>query len=406
MLKIKRKMKLEKLTPEQEALIPIFRDKWINQLYDLKPLNEPQLLKGVKWLYNFCKLETPKVIICESILEAQLTVMALKDMANVRANVWDNVWANVRDNVGANVGANVGVNVRVNVRVNVQANVQANVGANYQPLCSYGDINDYSWVAFHDFFTEIGITNNPDFNSFKELLQSNYYSMIQMDKVCIVIKYPKHILLNEGRLNSTKDYAIKWLDDTGMYFVNGFYLSDELFNKLSKKEYTFDDFTKEQNEEVKSAVVAYYQQEFGDEYLFRFFSEFLKEADSFVDKKDEQYLKGTTNGMNIGVYTLFKGKINSIDIAYVRCYCPSTDRMFFLGVSPENTTAKDAIASLYRIPRKLVKHIKAINRQGERMSTTFTESGLSLVENLPKEDIEDLVSISGDDYFKLMKYEF
>jgi hypothetical protein len=80
--------------------------------------------------------------------------------------------------------------------------------------------------------------------------------------------------------------------------------------------------------------------------------------------------------------------------------------MFFLGVSSEHNNAKDAIASLYRIPKKLSKEIKAINRQGERFSTTFTTNGLNILKSIKKEDVEDLVSISGDEYFSKIKYEY
>lgn len=123
-------------------------------------------------------------------------------------------------------------------------------------------------------------------------------------------------------------------------------------------------------------------------------------------KKSREFLVGTTNGMNVGVYTLFKGEINNTKIAYIRCYCPSTDRMFFLGVNSNQTNAKDAIASLYRVPRKLVGEIKNINRQGERYSTTFTKKGLSLLKSLKKEEIEDLSSIDGNTYFSKIKYEY
>jgi len=140
--------------------------------------------------------------------------------------------------------------------------------------------------------------------------------------------------------------------------------------------------------------------------LFRFFSKDLKEVDTYTDKKDEKYLKGTTGGMNVGVYTLFKGGINGEKVAYVRCYCPSTDRMFFLGVAPENKNAKDAIASLYRIPSKLKSHIKSIARQGERFSTTFTDAGTKIMKSLSESDTANLVSINGNDYFKLMSYEY
>ena len=80
--------------------------------------------------------------------------------------------------------------------------------------------------------------------------------------------------------------------------------------------------------------------------------------------------------------------------------------MFFLSVDPINTNAKDGIASLYRVPKKLDHEIKSISRQGERFSTVFTKKGNEMLKSLPKEDISDLIHISGDRYFSLMNYEF
>jgi hypothetical protein len=110
--------------------------------------------------------------------------------------------------------------------------------------------------------------------------------------------------------------------------------------------------------------------------------------------------------MNIGVYTLFTGDLNGYKIAYVRCYCPSTDRMFYLGVEPKFNKAKDAIASLYVIPSKLKKHIKSIRRQGERFSTSFSEEGKAIIEKMSQSEFENLSTISGDEYFSKMEYEF
>lgn len=405
---------LEKLTPEQEALIPIVRDRWLNQLFDLKDINVEQLTEGVNWLYTFCKLEKPKIIICDSLIEAQIIATTLKNFNvldnigdNVRDNIIDNVVDNIGDNVLDNVKANIWNNIRDVVWNNVGANVWNNVRDNYEQFCAWGDINDYGWCSFYDYFSEISILVNNDFNSFKKLLQSNYFTMIQLEKVCIVVKNPKHILLNnQNQMNCIDDYAIKFKDDIGMYFINGFYLSDTLFGQLLNKKYTFEDFSKEENEEVKSVVISFYQQKFGDEFLFRFFSENLKEIDTFVDKKDSKFLIGTTGGMNVGVYTLFKGVVNNINVAYVRCYCPSTDRIFFLGVDPTNTNAKDAIASLYTIPKLLVNEIETISRQGEKFSTTFTEKGKTILKSLTEEQIRNLVSVSGEIYFKKMKYEY
>lgn len=148
------------------------------------------------------------------------------------------------------------------------------------------------------------------------------------------------------------------------------------------------------------------QQSKGEDYLVSFFKDNLIKVNTFVDKKDKKYLEGTTDGMNVGVYTLFKGEINNTQIAYVRCYCPSSDRMFFLGVSSEYNNAKDAIASLARIPRKLKPYLKNLMRQGERVVSTYTKEGWDVYKKLKKEDIEDLVSLDGNMYFKKMSYEY
>jgi len=80
--------------------------------------------------------------------------------------------------------------------------------------------------------------------------------------------------------------------------------------------------------------------------------------------------------------------------------------MFFLSVDPVHKNAKNAIASLYRIPEKLKGYIKYIQRQGERFSTVFTDEGNAVLSSLAKEDIENLTTISGNEYFSKMRYEY
>ena len=207
-------------------------------------------------------------------------------------------------------------------------------------------------------------------------------------------------------MNKVKEKAFEWSDGYGFYYINGINVSEELFLKLKSNLYTTLDFAQEKNEEVKSAVISFIQQKEGDEGIYRFFSKDLKEVDTYIDKKEEKYLNGTTNGMNIGVYTLFKGEINNTEVAYVRCYCPSTDRMFYLGVEPINTNAKDSIASLCVLPRKLIPYLEEIRRQGEIFSTTYSEEGLAILKSIEERDIKDLVPLDGNNYFTRITYEY
>ena len=322
---------------------------------------------------------------------------------SVRDSVWASVWASVWDSVRDSVWASVMASVRDSVRDSVKGDLQKEFN-NYS---SYNGFSNYGWVSFYDFFERINVLDNFKFKQYKKLIKSNCFNVYEYENYVFAIQPPIVITKNDsGVLNSIEDAAVQFKDGTKYYYIQGRNISEELFTKLKEDKYTMEDFSKEEDEEIKSACVSFMQQSKGEDYIVSFFRDNLREVNTYVDKKDERYLEGTTKGMNVGVYTLFKGQINNTDIAYVRCYCPSTDRMFFLGVNSEHNNAKDAIASLYRVPRKLKQHITHINRQGERFSTNFTKYGLALLKTLDKKDIEDLVSISGSEYFGKIKYEY
>jgi len=349
-------------------------------------------------------------------LWAQVRTQVL-DQVRDQDQVLDQVWAQVRgqDQVFAQIRTQVGDQVwdqvldQVRGQDQVFAQIRTQVrgqGFEFESFSDYGNIWDYGWLSFYDFFKRVGIVKHSGLEEMLSLLNSGVYDMIQLKGVCIYCPLPSKIKRSQDFLHSVDGVAIEWNDGYKLNFVRGVYLKPELFKKLSNKEYTFEDFTKEKNEETKNAIMVFMEEKFGGEYLFDFLSKNLKEIDTYTNKKDEKYLEGTTKGMNIGVYTLYKGMVNDVNLAYVRCYCPSTDRMFFLSVEDRYDNAKDAIASLYRCPQKLVNEIKYIQRQGERYSTIFTDRGNEVLSNMEKEEIEDLVSITGDRYFELMKYEY
>jgi len=51
-------------------------------------------------------------------------------------------------------------------------------------------------------------------------------------------------------------------------------------------------------------------------------------------------------------------------------------------------------------------HIKYIQRQGERFSTVFDEKGTQTLKTISKKAVEDVVTISGDEYFNKLTYEY
>ncbi len=364
--------KIEKLTPEQEAKIDVYRDMYLAKFFNNpKEAELEEVTEYIHWFYETFDVspnKKPIVVLCDSPYECLVEINKVE---------------------------NNGVFNKENFKW-------------YAYSSSLSAFN--SWVSFCDFFDKevVKLDDSELFNKYKKILDLNIFWSNAFENYVFVSK--NAIRFNrdtQNNLHSISEKAIEFKDGYGFYFIHGVNIVDSLWEKLQADTYTFEDFVKETNEEVKNAVITFFMEKYGNEYVFRFLSENLKEVDTYVDKKSEQYLKGTTMGMNVGVYTLFKGQMGNTELAFVRCYCPSTDRMFFLGVDPEtNDNAKDAIASLYRVPEKLKKHIKYIQRQGERFTTVFDEKGNQLMKTLPKEDLTNLVPVSGDEYFELMTYEY
>ena len=360
--------KLEVLSEEQEALISIVRDEWLDRILKCDTeLNREQATKGIEFIYEFCKINKPKIIFTCSPMEAQLTAYYLGLVLNEieiifkteakqqGANIWANIWANTRANIWANIGDNIGDNIRDNIRANIRANIWANIWANtraniwanigdnigdnkikYEPFSSYGNIGDYGWVAFYDYFTRIGVLNNKDFNSFKSLIGAGIYDMIQLKGFCIVCELPNKITRDEaGRLHNTNQSAISWSDGYEQYYIHGRAVKKELFDRCIAGKVTKNDFIKEGNEENKAAIYEI----LGQEKMLQLLD--AKEIDrgTFVHTcgdLEEVILYKTTERLP---------ELNNQPLAWVRFVCPSTGTNYLIDVEPRHTDARKAAVS-------------------------------------------------------------
>ncbi|MBD1890873.1 DUF6745 domain-containing protein [Coleofasciculus sp. FACHB-SPT9] len=58
--------KIEKLTPEQEALIPVYREKWRDIAYSTEPIDREKAAKAVKAVYILIELSEPEILFYDS----------------------------------------------------------------------------------------------------------------------------------------------------------------------------------------------------------------------------------------------------------------------------------------------------------------------------------------------------
>lgn len=57
---------IEKLKPQQEALIQVYRDKWRRIALSTEPINHEKATEAVKAVYEVVGLPKPKIIFCDS----------------------------------------------------------------------------------------------------------------------------------------------------------------------------------------------------------------------------------------------------------------------------------------------------------------------------------------------------
>ena len=395
---MKTKQKIEKLTSEQEALMLVVRDEWINKLTNLE-FNEEKAIKGINFIYGLANLKNPNIIIVDSPYGAQLAVFYTKiylkifaeifklKEASVRASVGDSVWASVRDSVWASVGASVrasvgdsvGASVRASVgdsvwdsvgdsvwdsveasvEASVRASVRASVGASvrasvgdsvgkinleYNSFSSYGNISDYGWNAFYDFFQRIGVGLTDKFNEFKNLIDAGVYDQIQMENYCFVSKLPNYIKRNStNQMHSTTTSAIKYNDGYELFFVNGRSIEKSIFERTLRDDISFDEFVKIDNEDIKAGIVTIIKENKGNDGLLKFLN---------AEMVDEQTLVHENGRLEVTKLYKTKEKYSFLcDVnenfnqpyAWTSFSCPSTGQQYLIDTSAHFTSALESI---------------------------------------------------------------
>ncbi len=167
---------IKELTPEQEAQIEVVKNYWLSKIFTngKKEIDKERLEKNINWMYELCDYPNPKIVYATSPENAQEIACRLTGEYK------------------------------------------------YHEFSSYGNISDYGWVSFYDYFTQINILNDEKFNRFRDLIDCNVYDMIQFDEACIVCPLPDFISRdNNLRLHGEDGPAISWSDGTAYYFWKG-----------------------------------------------------------------------------------------------------------------------------------------------------------------------------------------
>ena len=84
--------KITKLTAEQQALMPVWAEKWMRIGLSCDPLNEAAAKDAVCRAYAQAGLAAPQFIVCDSPLSGAITASILKNPKRVWDSVGDSVY--------------------------------------------------------------------------------------------------------------------------------------------------------------------------------------------------------------------------------------------------------------------------------------------------------------------------
>lgn len=178
---------------------------------------------------------------------------------------------------------------------------------------SYVNYSDFGWVAFYDFFQNIGIGIPDSFYKFKDLMFSNQFEIYPYENICFVVKPPKTIVKNEaGQLHNTEGPSVIFNDGYCQYYVNGRNLPGWIWEE--KEKITKNSFLSEKNAEIRGGMYAV----LGQKKVFE-----LIGATEVVRKfaNNETYILYRTTE-----------KIGEKHWQWIGVKCPSTGTDYLLGV--------------------------------------------------------------------------
>ncbi len=232
---------LEKLTRENDALIPGHIAEWID-----KCLYSPKTNKNIEYInhiYGLAKIQPPEIIYAESPMGVQLIGSFLKDRRSVRDSVRDSVEDSVWKSVGKSVEDSVGKSVRDSFK--------------YEPFLYAGIFYDSYWVAFYDYFEKIKINIPKEFKTYNELIKNSHCAFIlPFQNLCIVSRPHTAIRRENDLLHSDQKPAIEWADGYKLYYLKGVEFTFDEWSKIKDKTFTIKDLMGIDNADKRAVALS------------------------------------------------------------------------------------------------------------------------------------------------------
>ncbi len=301
---------IEKLTPEQEARIPVVKDKWLDIGLKTGPVDSEQANKNMREAYAIAKCDAPKSFFwfksplagaiaamkCTKVPEGKkATKKQLKDIESTTVEEFETLSDADKQLVGDQLSN-----------------------------CGYGN-QDADWLSFYDYF----LPYLPDVvEPLVPLINhaQNCSWWWAFDQACIQTERPSYMNMDDdGRLHHEDRKALEYPDGWGLYMYHGVRVPADYIEESDK--ITKDRIMDESNQEFKRIMLDIYGMA------------------KFLQSEEVEVLHTDRYGTLLSYKGFSEGEDRPDKFVLVRD--PSTGREYALGVDPEATTAHAGVASTF-----------------------------------------------------------
>ncbi|MEH1970354.1 MAG: DUF6745 domain-containing protein [Nostoc sp.] len=258
---------IEKLTPEQEALIPVYRDKWRAIALSTERINREKATEAVKAAYVTIGFEEPEIIFCDSpyvgikiVIQKQLKHRLNTEFYKQLYKFKNELISQVARQPESQIMAQLLIDVLPDLNIledilKVELKTQLQLTRNFRSPWFKAQLysSGCSWIDFY-----ISVLNC-SYNQIKwQALQSllGYCSWIlPYEKICIVCDRPLHLRFdNQNRLHAEGEPAIEFIDGYSLYSYHGVTLPEK-YGKIHPQQWQAEWLLSEENAELRRILI-------------------------------------------------------------------------------------------------------------------------------------------------------
>ncbi|AFY53176.1 hypothetical protein Riv7116_0582 [Rivularia sp. PCC 7116] len=336
--------KFTKLTSEQEALIPVYREKWKKIALSTERIDKEKATEAVKQAYSFVGEKEPKMLFCRSPIEIlqelqrrkkeNIVFQPLNKIWKLFINLHDNIIIKLEEKFGEYIDDEIYLQLSEPINLcceEIWGGISSTLfNRNLFPLFyELGNDCKFSHETIHASFLDyylnvlnisINKTNKSQWEIYKSLVLSCSWIFFGKN-TCFVSERPFTLFFDdENLLHADAKPAIEYSDAIKVYAYHGMIIPEK-YGKHHPNQWKPSWLLQERNAELRKILI--------QEICYSRILEELQaiELDSYQE------------------YTLLK--INSdIDIEPIyllKMICPSTGNIHVLRVPPQMKTAREAI---------------------------------------------------------------